>query len=114
MSAIMVLLLRRAGHKSIDVFKMRRGGVETDAIDASMLVFTNTDGFAGQSDQPLNVELTLIQDFRNAASFKDDHLAALRLAEIVGYAIDEQMVASGFLETQNGFTLVKCAAQSDA
>ncbi len=76
------------GIETIDIFKVRRRGVEANAIDAQMPVIANLHLFAGLDDHSLDVKLILRHlGMIDSLGLEHDDFAARRLAEIVSQTI---------------------------
>lgn len=76
-----------------------------------MLVISDLDLVTADGDQAFNVERILLK-IRDSCGFEDDDFAASGLTEVVGHAVDEEMIAGddfefkdvfAFLESMSGF-----------
>jgi beta-lactamase regulating signal transducer with metallopeptidase domain/Leucine-rich repeat (LRR) protein len=92
--------------KSINLFEVRRVGVQTDSIDPDMAVVANAEGFARQADQALDVELVRA-DLRNVLGIENNDLSASRAAEVIGQAVHQQVVAGVFDALEDGSAFVE-------
>lgn len=80
------------GIEAIDIFKVRRRGIQPLAVDEEMPVVADLHAFAGLHHHALDVKL-ILRESLDAFGFKHDDFAALRLAEIVSEPVHEQVVA---------------------
>ena len=78
-----------------------------------MAVVANADGVAGQSNEAFDVKLVGgLAGNGNVPGFEDDDFAAFRVAEIIGQAVHEQMVAGIFDELEDGGALLETVGQA--
>src|ERR1019366_8359849 len=83
MAGELALARRLVGIEAIDIFEMRRAGVEPLAVDAQVPVIADLHMIAGEGDEPLDVKLILLHArMLNALGFKHGDFAELRFAEI--------------------------------
>src|SRR5664279_2183325 len=80
------------GIEAIDIFKVRRRGIQPPAVDEEMPVVADLHVLAGLHHHALDIKL-ILRESLDALGFKYDNFAALRLAKIVSEPVHEQMVA---------------------
>src|SRR5687767_8628465 len=105
-TAVTVFLRRGVRVERINVFEMRRAGIQARAVDDKVPVIVDLNGFAAKGDESLNIKLVLVQP-ADAFRFKNDDLTPFRAAKIVAHSIDKQVIATDDLEFYDVFTLVK-------
>ena len=96
---IIVFLELRA--EVIDVFKVRRIGIQPFAVDDKMVIIANAHVLATQGNQALDVKGILLADTFDPMRFEDDDFATLGMTEIKGEAVDKQMVSGSHLHLDN-------------
>src|ERR1051325_10630098 len=109
----------RGVRKRINIRKMRIGCGQRLAVDHEMadwdgavtrharhvVVFLNGKSFTAEADEAFDVKLVLCGDARTSGR-EDDDVAALRFAEVIRQAVNEQMIAGLRLEAHDLFTLM--------
>src|SRR5688572_18215741 len=106
MTGVLTFARRRFGVEGVDIFKMRRVRVESFSIDYQVAVVTNANGFAAKGDKSFDVEF-IFREPGNAPGFEDDDFAAFGRTEIVGNALDEQVIAGHDLQFDDVLAFVK-------
>src|ERR1039458_4601666 len=112
MAAVAAFARRRIGIKSIDVCEVRRGGIQTNSVDADMAVAANAQALARQADEALDVKLAG-GDAGNVPGFENNNLSTPRPAKVIGQAVHEQIVAGVFNTLEDGLAFAELAGQAD-
>src|SRR5688572_25241113 len=97
-----VMAVTRGAVETVDVLKVGSGGVEAMLVDDQMPIVANPDDFARQANEPFDIELVRGKA-GDGAGFKHHNFTAPERAEIVGEPVDEQMIAAGDFDFEDGF-----------
>jgi len=99
--------------EGIDEFEVRRAGVQAGSIEDQVLVITDLDGIAAQGHHAFNV-IGVLLEVGNSGGFEDDDFASFGVAEVVGQAIDEEVVAGDDLEFDDVLAFAELLARFDS
>src|SRR6266542_70364 len=100
------MAFHRRALETINAFEMKRSGVQTFPVNNQMPIISDSNPLAAQSHQPFDVKLVLRQHV-DAFGFENDDFSTLGPPEIIGYAVDEQMVAGEDLQFDNIFAFLE-------
>src|SRR5437899_1260702 len=87
---------------------MRRGGLDPFSVEPEVPVIANPHFIAAKGDESLDVKLVLRKPV-NSSGLENDDFAQSRCSEIIGNAIDEEMITADDFQLNDVFALFELA-----